>query len=385
MTGWHTGLAEEESDEGVMVHRLKGLLMRIPFLFKDPDRRRYHPPFPDPEVTWRLHNLLNKIQPDILHAFGWINYSCAVASLGKRLTMIVSARDFGYICATRAMLYYGQQLCDGPQLTKCIGCATKTYGFPKAVGTVAGIRVGQQLFKRKVRAFHTSSTYVRDVISHFLPYKKGDKRHSPDRVPSFHVIPNISQDIESGVVQPEYLESLPDEPFILFVGALQPHKGIYELLSAYEKLTSPPPLVLIGTVWYDSPESYPEGVTVIKNAPHDVVMEAWSRSLFGVAPSICPEAFGNVIVEAMSKGKAVISSSIGGPLDIILHEETGLLVQPGHIEGLAAAMQRLIDNHDFCQRLGAAGAVRVAQEYAIPRVIPKYEALYLQFSAETSE
>ncbi len=42
------------------------------------------------------------------------------------------------------------------------------------------------------------------------------------------------------------LAKLPEEPFILFVGALQPHKRIGRLLSAYSRLNSPPPLVVTG-------------------------------------------------------------------------------------------------------------------------------------------
>src|SRR4029077_11673894 len=87
----------------------------------------------------------------------------------------------------------------------------------------------------------------------------------------------------------ERLAELADKPFILFFGALQPHKGLLTLLDAYSGLDPPPPLVLIGSVWPDTPRYFPAGVTVMRNVPHADVMKAWERSLFGVVPSIWPD------------------------------------------------------------------------------------------------
>src|SRR5437764_15419646 len=70
-------------------------------------------------------------------------------------------------------------------------------------------------------------------------------------------------------------ERLPAEPYILFVGALAPHKGILPLLAAYRQLVSPPPLHLIGTRWPDTPNELPPGVTAFEGVPHPQVMVAW--------------------------------------------------------------------------------------------------------------
>ena len=273
-TLWHSGLPTEEDDQGVTVHRLKGLVMRVPFLFKDPGQRRYHPPFPDPLITLALHRLLQDIHPNVIHTFGWMTYSSAIAAIGKKIPLLVSARDFGYICAVRTLLFMADELCDGPQPLKCLRCATQDYGLPKAAVTVLGVRFGRLLLKRTVHGFHTSSSYVKNVITRYFP--SVDTNQDQSSSTPYSVIPNISQDVEHGTKKPGILESLPKVPFILFVGALQPHKGIYPLLTAYTKLHAPPPLVLMGTTWPDSPKAFPPGVTVIENVPHDAVMEAWS-------------------------------------------------------------------------------------------------------------
>jgi glycosyltransferase involved in cell wall biosynthesis len=173
-----------------------------------------------------------------------------------------------------------------------------------------------------------------------------------------------------------WLEQLPREPFILFVGALQPHKGLRPLLEAHAGLVAAPPLVVVGTRWPNSPTSWPPGVTALENVPNDVVRRIWDRALFGVAPSLVPETFGDVVLEAMSSGRPMIASAIGGPLDSIEDQRTGLLVAPGDVRALRDAMRALVDNPQLRERLGANGRARVVELFSTDAVVPRFEALY---------
>ncbi len=84
-----------------------------------------------------------------------------------------------------------------------------------------------------------------------------------------------------------------------------------------------------------------------------------------------------VAVEAMSAGRAVIVSRIGGLKDTIADGENGLLVPPADASALAQAMQRLIDDPVFRERLGQA-ALKRASDYTANNVIPQFERLYLR-------
>lgn len=371
VTVWHAGLPYEQEDSGIKVFRLKGISTQIPWFFKDPGRRRYHPPFPDPSITWGIRRLIRKLKPDLVHSYGWISYSCAAALLGKQIPMVVSARDYGHFCAVRIMLNKGQ-ICDGPAFAKCLKCAAQTYGLPKALAAVTGIRGSRGLLLRKADMFHVASTFVQETAHRFLCRTMGN-----NDIPGQVIIPNIIEIPQQSAIQTDYIKHLPQEPFILFVGALQEHKGIHVLLAAYSQLTSPPPLVLMGTTWPDTPSEFPAGVTVIRNVPHDSVMYTWERCLFGVTPSMWAETFGNVIVEAMSKGKPVIASNVGGPVDIVEDNKSGLLVPIGDVDALAKAMHRLISDPDLRNRLGRAAEER-AGRYTAKAIIPRFEKLYGQ-------
>ena len=114
---------------------------------------------------------------------------------------------------------------------------------------------------------------------------------------------------------------------ICLVGRQDTVKGLDVLLEAYVGLSDLAPLVLMLANFGETPRKFPDGVTVVYNVPHAQVMAGWLHCAVGVVPSIWPEPFGQVVVDAMICGKLVVASAIGGIPDIILSGESGLLVE----------------------------------------------------------
>jgi glycosyltransferase involved in cell wall biosynthesis len=77
----------------------------------------------------------------------------------------------------------------------------------------------------------------------------------------------------------------------------------------------------------------------------------------------------------MSRGKAVVGSAVGGILDMIEDERTGLLVAPGDVTALTRAMTRLLAEPDLRQRLGSAAQAATAP-FTADYVASGFEALY---------
>jgi len=231
--------------------------------------------------------------------------------------------------------------------------------------SVAGVLGGRRQLARRIAGVHYCSSYVRDLVG-FELFGAGP-RPVERVVPSFRIDP---VDEPSRAV----LASLPSS-YILFVGALRLVKGLLPLLSAYASLSDAPPLVLMGPRTPDTPGEFPPGVRIIESVPHATVMEAWDRALFGVAPSTLAEPFGNVVHEAMSRGRAVIGTAPSGMSDIIEDGVSGLLVPRDDAHALGEAMRRLIEDPPFRKRLEAA-AVANAGRFTVPKVIPQFEELY---------
>lgn len=376
------GLPALEDDRGVPVHRLRQL-RTLPGLMRA--RVEHHqPPFADPVTVFGLRRLLRDFEPDVVHAYGWISYSCAAALIGRDTPLLITARDYAYSCANRTLMRDGE-VCSGPALAKCVACAGRHYGRPKGWIAALGVRGSAPLLRRKVSAIHSISSYVQEIIRRdFL-----DDRDSQTSGHVIHdVISNMPQPVEAGGAEGKdpqsYIDRLPKEPFLLFIGALRRVKGIYELLAAYELLEEPPPLVLLGTVEPDSPRAYPAGVHVLTDVPHDAVLAACSRCLFGVLPSTWPEPFGTVVCEVMSGGKPVIGTKPGGHTDLIIDGETGLLVPAGDVSALAEAMRALIADEAMREQLGQAAAVHSRR--FMPEVsLPLIEGLYGEIVARSND
>lgn len=95
-----------------------------------------------------------------------------------------------------------------------------------------------------------------------------------------------------------------------------------------------------------------------------------------VAPSVLPESFGLVLLEAMVAGRVVVASDHGGPRELIEHGETGFLVPPGDAGALASAIDTLLSDPARARRMGEAGRRRALAHFPLERSVSRFSALY---------
>lgn len=108
----------------------------------------------------------------------------------------------------------------------------------------------------------------------------------------------------------------------------------------------------------------------------DDVWPVWFGSDIAVVPSIEPESFGMVAIEAMAAGVPVVASGHGGILDIVCPERTGLLVPPGDALSLADALARLAGDSGLRKEMGRAGAERQRQSFSVESQISRTIGVY---------
>jgi glycosyltransferase involved in cell wall biosynthesis len=373
-TLWQPGAPDFETLDGVEIHRLREL--RSLSLFR-PTGVQHHPPYPDPVTALALRRLIKSVEPDVVDSYGWISFSVAAALVGLDSPLVVTARDYAPSCTIRTLLYEGRP-CDGPGVFKCVGCAGRHYGRARGTAAALGVLTSTPFLRRRVSVLRSISSYVEDVMRRdFLTGRDRAGQTVTRVVPDMIETEGPATSAEEGRAR---LAELPDEPFILFVGALRRVKGVEQLLAAYERLEDPPPLVLIGTLEPDSPR-FPPNIHILLDVPHDAVMAAWNRCLFGVLPSLWPEPFGTVVTEGMSSGKAVIGTRPGGHTDLVADGETGILVPAGDVDSLAGAMDRLIRDAELRERMGRAALVR-SKRFTPHAVMPQIETMYASAQAD---
>jgi glycosyltransferase involved in cell wall biosynthesis len=175
----------------------------------------------------------------------------------------------------------------------------------------------------------------------------------------------------------------PKDGYALFVGRLSPEKGARHLLEAWKICASSGRrLVIMG----DGPElpglkafAHEQGLSSVAftgflNADRQAAI--WAGAAFVVVPSVWYETFGMVVLEAWARSRPVIAHALGGLKDIIQHEHTGLLVNPGDPAALATSMNRLFDDSSLCSQLGAAGRSELEQKYTREIWLQNIKAVY---------
>jgi glycosyltransferase involved in cell wall biosynthesis len=172
---------------------------------------------------------------------------------------------------------------------------------------------------------------------------------------------------------------------ILYVGRLEPMKGIDTLLDAFAPIADAHPeahLVIVGggslRVSLESRkiDLVRAGRISFRGylSPEKVANEFASASIFcGLSRS---EALGNVFLEAQAAGCAVIGTTVGGIPDIVHHAKTGLLVSPDDVKGAAEALKQLLSDESLRAKLSEAGE-KNAEAYDWNAVSEQYRAVYL--------
>ena len=85
-----------------------------------------------------------------------------------------------------------------------------------------------------------------------------------------------------------------------------------------------------------------------------------------VLPSVKPEPFGRVTVEAMTQGRAVIATNHGGTVELIEEGVTGMLVPPADPKALAAAIELLLSDPALRYKMGQAASIYAREHFGLP-------------------
>lgn len=171
------------------------------------------------------------------------------------------------------------------------------------------------------------------------------------------------------------------------VARLQPGKGQETFLRAAARLVATHPelrFAVVGGAVLGWEGDYPnqlrrlaEGLGIgdrVHFAGHQSDVYPWFDAMDVVVHASYGESFGLVLVEAMALGKPLVSTAAGDPAEIVADEVSGLLVPPGDVQALTAAVGRIIDDVDLAKSLSASARQR-AHNFSNERTVDNYVKL----------
>jgi starch synthase len=200
----------------------------------------------------------------------------------------------------------------------------------------------------------------------------------------------------------------PESPYLLFVGRITHQKGIMHLLRAAAYLEHNVQVVLCAT----DPDTEDMGremarhveelqtknglkiIWISRFVPTDDIIPLYSHAAIFVCPSIY-EPFGIINLEAMACGTPVVATAVGGIKEVVVHQETGLLVPFDHqcpedhepqaaaelAQALAQAINTLLSDPEKRRAMGLKARKRVEEQFSWGQVARQTLDFYQELAA----
>lgn len=203
-------------------------------------------------------------------------------------------------------------------------------------------------FRKSVSAYIAPSKIIRDV-------------HTRMGLPSnrIHLVPHAVED-------PGTTGWHMGVPSAIFVGRLEPEKGIDVLIDACVRSNVPLTVVGDGSLGESLRRRYAgnHSIRFLGHLSHHRVMAYMRLASVAVFPSRWMEPFGLGVAEAMALGRPVIASNFAGPSEIVEDGVSGIHVSPGSTDALGTALKKLLGNPIRCQEMGRAARMNYLKNYS---------------------
>ncbi|HZK11830.1 MAG TPA: glycosyltransferase family 4 protein [Atribacterota bacterium] len=309
----------------------------------------------------KLNKLLKEFKPDIIHLHNiFYQVSFSILLLLKNTPTVMTIHSYELICPNVIMLSpsKSRNICKtviGRNCRKCIGIKYYYHKFRLAI---------YKRLSRNVDTFISNSKYTQDIIE-----KCGIKP---------------VQKIYCGIKLFKY-SKMEKSDNLLFAGRLAKEKGAEYLIKAM-------PLIIkkISTVHLDIVGDGDEkhrleiltkelnlenNVTFIGSILYSEVEKYYKKANIVIVTSVWPEPFGLIGSEAMSVGRPVIGTKVGGIPEWLEDGETGYLVEPGDPKQIAENVIKLLSDRKLMEKIGR-NAMEKAKRFNIKKHVEEIEKVY---------
>jgi spore coat protein SA len=256
------------------------------------------------------------------------------------------------------------------------------------------------LSMRLFRPFYRRALAKADVVLCISDYiRKQAVGHFPEYADRFRVVLNAT-DPEIfkpyGVEAVHQLEGIvhieADKRYLLYAGRLTSVKGVHVLIEAFREIHRRMPdvrLIITGSSFFGGAaktayeqelinlaEPVNDAIVFTGYLSHDKLKYLYSAADIVTFPSIWPEPFGLVMLEAMASGTCLLASAVGGIPEVVENGSDGILVAPADADALARAVCTILDNPEKMRRMETAARQKIITSFTWGRLINELETVF---------
>ncbi len=297
----------------------------------------------------KLDTIVQEENPDIIYVHN-VKNPYLIQHLSRQKPVVRFVHDLSLFCLNwRKILPSKNIICPYPVGLRCIfnaysnRCISRNpwISFRKWRFNKKQLKINRQLDKLIVASFYMKACLIQNEFS-------------PDRI---EVIPYYTESVNYDQVN--------FNNFILFVGRIHETKGLQHLLMALKACPDGLKLVVIGEGDYKSEieklisqNKLGHRIEFLGWRSQERLREHYLNCLALVVPSLWPEPFGIVGIEAMSYKKPVIAYDVGGISDWLEDGANGFLVERNNIDELAEKVKILYFNKEKAIQMGKEAEIK---------------------------
>ncbi len=317
-----------------------------------------------------LHEIVRTEQPDLIHLYDVGNPDIARACREWR-PAVQSVLNHSFYCpgGMKYLPFLGR-ICQRPFGAGCLASAFLTHCNsiqPKIL---------LSSYQRSRRMLRETRGLIFLTLSRYQAQRLRQSGCPPETVrvlPPFTDLPDLSSRSEPAF----------GEPLLLLTGRLFPEKGLDMLLKALRSIKTPCRLVVDGAGpalgrarWLAAGLGLGRRVAFVGWAPPEQHRQYYRQASVVIVPSIWPEPFGLVGIEAMSYGKPVVAFNVGGIPEWLDDGATGFLIRPYDVEEMAKKIAYLLGHPDVAHQMGMRGRRRVEEDFTEEKHIARLLEVY---------
>lgn len=300
------------------------------------------------EARDNFQQLCERVHPDVIH-LNLVHRQITLSILDapylkqRRVPIVYTAHEYVALCPCYTMLDGTGGVCEDCLHGSYAGCIKKRCVKGSLAKSVFAAAEGE--FIRRRRYYNQFDLIV--APSQFLAKKLSVGGFPPEKIVALQ---NFLPD--SAVREIDSVEPLCEtEPYLLYFGRLSKEKGVAVLIEAYAR--------------YKRTANTPIRLKIVGTGPLEANLRALAKRLevsryvdfvgfksgfelrsivkgamFSIMPSVWYENMPYSVIESLASGTPVIGSNIGGIPELVIDGETGFLIEPGSVDGLANTIER---------------------------------------------
>lgn len=317
-----------------------------------------------------IEKIIQKRRPEIIHftnTFPLISPAVYSACQKSGIPVVQTLQNYRLFCLNATFMRNG---------LVCEACNNKFFAWPGIMHACYRNSYAQSSVVASMQMTHRILGTWEKHVDIFIAATEFSKRKFVQGG-----IPKEKIAVKPNFIYPDPGPKTNSGEYVLFAGRIAKEKGVRTLIHAWRNLPSVPLKIvgdgeLLDEIITMKQEFEMDQVELLGFKPRDTILKLLKDARFLVFPSEWFEGFPLIILEAFASGVPIITTELGGMVEIIEDTRTGMYFSAGDIKGLAEKAEWLWNHPEISKQMGKWARIEFEEKYTAEKNYQQLIAIY---------